>query len=124
MRTLSDSSTISFRTLSWICFALVAIVVAFWVVYFPIERAHLRPLVENINAEMPASSVFFLGGAWWRVPMIAAPIGALSLGAELLIRNKLFSVVTHVMVGFACVVSIVVYREGLFVWFVELAKRA
>lgn len=124
MTTLSDSPTISTRTVSWICFALVALLVALWVVYFPIERSQLRPLAENINADMPDSSVFFLGGPWWRVPTIAAIIGAFSLCAQLIPRNKVYSLASHLAASMICVLGILLYREGLFGWFVELAKNA
>lgn len=124
MPTPMESHTFTTRTLSWMCFALVAILVAFWVVYFPIERSQLRPLAESINAAMPISGVFFLGRAWWCVPTIAAVIGAICLAAQLTLRNKLYSLATHVAASMTCLLGIAVYREALLGWFVELARNA
>jgi hypothetical protein len=117
------SDAIPTRTLSWVAFAMVACLVAFWTVYFPLERAQLRPLAESIHATLPVTCQYFLGGAWWSIPLTALLLGVLALLVQVHAPSRVVSTCFHLATSMLLLVGIVVYREAMLSWCVELVRN-
>jgi hypothetical protein len=97
--------------------------VAFWVIYFPLERAQLRPLAESIHATLPVTCQYFLGGAWWSIPLTALLLGVLALLVQVHAPSRVVSTCFHLAMSLFLFVGIIVYREAMLSWCVELVRN-
>jgi hypothetical protein len=118
-----STDAIPTRTLSWIAFGALVCGVAFWVVYFPLERAQLRPLAESIHATLPAVWQYFLGGAWWSIPATALLLGLLDLLVQVHAPSRVVSTCFHLATSMLLFAGIVIYREAMLSWCVELVRN-
>lgn len=118
-----SAETVSAWILSRFSLALVLSGVAFWVIYFPLERAQLRPLAESIHATLPATCQYFLGGKWWSMPLTALLLGLLALLVQAHAPSRVVSTCFHLATSMILFVGIVVYREAMLSWCVELVRN-